>query len=148
MAPQAWLLIPGSNWATKLIILLTLLLGVQSIVQIFHSSSNKPSFISRVTLSLAYYRAMTSNVDLGWYPPSASAINNLTQVVDGTGIYGWVFNSSSVPESGYGVYNWCNMPHARATEYVKPSSEYELQYVEIVRCLRLVLELFMLTFLC
>ncbi|KAH8811581.1 histidine phosphatase superfamily [Xylogone sp. PMI_703] len=73
-----------------------------------------------------------ASVDLGWYPPHAGLINNLTQVVSGTGVYGFVYNTSTVLDSEYGVYNWCNMPHARATEYVKPSSEYELQYVELI----------------
>ncbi|RDW82422.1 histidine acid phosphatase-2 [Coleophoma cylindrospora] len=71
-------------------------------------------------------------VDLGWYPPNATVINSLAQVLNGTDIYGFVYNSSSVPDSVYGTYNWCNMPHVRATEYQKPSAEYQLQYVEVI----------------
>ena len=71
-------------------------------------------------------------VDLGWYAPNATSINDLTQVIGGDVFYGWVYNSSQVPRDEYGIYNWCNMPHVRKTEYKVPSSEYKLQYVEVV----------------
>lgn len=76
----------------------------------------------------------STTVDLGWYPPSQTVINNLTNVVDTdtTGVYGFIFNSSYTPDDEYGTYNWCNMPHVRPLEYVKPSEEYELAYVELV----------------
>lgn len=74
----------------------------------------------------------TSGIDLSWHAPNSTAINDLTQVIEGSGIYGFVYNSSDVPVDQYGVYNWCNMPHVRKTEYKKPSSEYRLQYVEVV----------------
>lgn len=73
-----------------------------------------------------------ASIDLNWHAPSSSAINNLTQVIGGTGVYGFVYNSSAVPADEYGVYNWCNMPHVRATEYQKAPAEYKLQYVEVV----------------
>lgn len=76
----------------------------------------------------------TAVVDLGWYPPSQTVINNLTHVVsnDTTGVYGFIFNSSHTPDDQYGTYNWCNMPHVRPREYVRPSEEYELAYVELI----------------
>lgn len=74
-------------------------------------------------------------VDLGWYAPSSTDINNLTNVISSTtsGVYGFVYNSSQTPDDKYGSYNWCNMPHVRAKEYVVPSEEYELVYVELVK---------------
>ncbi|PSR97343.1 histidine acid phosphatase [Coniella lustricola] len=77
---------------------------------------------------------LTSAVDLGWYAPSQTLINNLTHVASNatTGVYGFIFNSSSTPDNEYGTYNWCNMPHTRAQEYVVPSDEYELVYVELI----------------
>nr|GAT53316.1 histidine phosphatase [Mycena chlorophos] len=66
------------------------------------------------------------------YPPSASNINNLTFVLNGTGAPG-IFNSSVTPEKDYGEYNWCNMPHVRVQEYKTPSKEYTLEYVEIIQ---------------
>lgn len=81
------------------------------------------------------YVGMTANaqeIDLGWYPPSSTSINNLTAVLKSQGVYGFVFNTSETPDEQYGTYNWCNMPHVRKSEYVKPADEYELKYVEVV----------------
>lgn len=76
----------------------------------------------------------TSGVDLGWYAPSQTLVNNLTNVVSSStaGVYGFIYNSSVTPDDEYGAYNWCNMPHVRKTEYVVPDEEYELVYVELV----------------
>ena len=73
-------------------------------------------------------------VDLGWYAPSQTVVNNLTNVVsDSTsGVYGFIYDSSHTPDEAYGTYNWCNMPHVRASEYKVPPDEYELVYVELV----------------
>lgn len=78
--------------------------------------------------------ADSATVDLGWYPPSQTLINNLTNVVSNgtTGVYGFVYNSSYTPDDEYGTYNWCNMPHVRVREYVRPEEGYELVYVELV----------------
>lgn len=75
-----------------------------------------------------------SAVDLGWYAPSQTLVNNLTNVVsDSTsGVYGFIYDSSYTPDEAYGTYNWCNMPHVRALEYKVPPDEYELVYVELV----------------
>jgi len=50
------------------------------------------------------------------YPPASTNINNLTYVFNGSGAPG-IFNSSTTPNSQYGTYNWCNMPHVRQREY-------------------------------
>jgi acid phosphatase len=71
-------------------------------------------------------------VDLTWHAPAQSLINNLTNAISTTGVYGYIYNSSQTPDSQYGVYNWCNMPHVRKDIYTVPSSEYELAYVELV----------------
>ena len=75
---------------------------------------------------------MAQSVDLGWYAPASTLINNLTNVVTAEGVYGFIYDTSETPDNEYGTYNWCNMPHVRKTEYVKPSSDYELAYVELV----------------
>jgi hypothetical protein len=73
-----------------------------------------------------------SKVDLGWHAPKKSWINDLGQVLNGTGTNGFLFNGSQVPaEVQYGTYNWCNMPHVRKEEYVKAGDEFELVYVEV-----------------
>lgn len=76
--------------------------------------------------------AVAQNVDLGWYPPSHTPINNLSTILTSQGVYGFIFNSSETPDGQYGTYNWCNMPHVRKSEYTIPSSDYELAYVEVV----------------
>ncbi|KAF4993130.1 hypothetical protein FDECE_13510 [Fusarium decemcellulare] len=73
------------------------------------------------------------NVDLKWHAPGDTLVNNLTFALEGEGIYGFIFDTSHTPDDKYGVYNWCNMPHARKREYVKPSKEYELIYVEAIQ---------------
>ncbi|EOO00330.1 putative histidine acid phosphatase family protein [Phaeoacremonium minimum UCRPA7] len=75
---------------------------------------------------------MSQSVDLGWYAPASTLINNLTNVVTAEGVYGFIYDTSDTPASEYGTYNWCNMPHVRKTEYVTPSSDYELAYVELI----------------
>ncbi|KAI1798654.1 phosphoglycerate mutase-like protein [Daldinia bambusicola] len=72
-------------------------------------------------------------LDLAWYPPSNTYINNLSIAIHGEGVYGFIFNSSDTPDTQYGSYNWCNMPHIRKPEYVSPTSEYQLIYVEIIQ---------------
>ena len=67
-----------------------------------------------------------------WHPPADWDVNNLTKALNSEGVYGFIFDSSHTPDDKYGQYNYCNMPHVRQQEYVKPSSEYELQYVELV----------------
>jgi hypothetical protein len=75
-----------------------------------------------------------SGVDVSWHAPNKTWINDLNQVINGSGVHGFVFNGSSLPNGlKYGAYNWCNMPHVRKQEYPKPSDDYELQYVELVR---------------
>jgi len=79
------------------------------------------------------HRASPMTVNLSWYPPSSSWVTNLADVINGTGVYGFIFNSSTDPAgTPYGTYNWCNMPHVRPQEYKRVSSEYKLEYVELV----------------
>jgi len=76
--------------------------------------------------------AQNGTLDLSWHPPNKTWINDLSQVLNGTGTHGFFFNGSVLPAgTPYGTYNWCNMPHVRAQEYPKPSSEYVLKYVEV-----------------
>ncbi|KAI0121296.1 histidine phosphatase superfamily [Xylariales sp. AK1849] len=90
---------------------------------------------STSVLSLLLPAVVTTaqTVDLAWHAPAQTDINNLTKALNSKGIYGFIFDSSDTPDSEYGVYNWCNMPHVRKSEYVKPSSEFELKYVEVIQ---------------
>ncbi|KAF9527468.1 histidine phosphatase [Crepidotus variabilis] len=66
------------------------------------------------------------------YPPSSTKINDLEFALSGSGAPG-VYSSSYTPESQYGVYNWCNMPHVRPKEYRTPPRNYSLEYVEVIQ---------------
>jgi acid phosphatase len=91
-----------------------------------------PSTSISILAALGYAVADTHEVDLRWYPPRNTSVNDLETALHGDGVYGFIFNTSSTPEARYGTYNWCNMPHVRKSEYVKPSAEYKLKYVEMV----------------
>lgn len=71
-----------------------------------------------------------SAVDLSWHAPVNSSINNLPTVINGTGTYGFIFNSS---QGSANTYNWCNMPHVHPSTYPKVNdSGYKLEYVEVI----------------
>lgn len=137
--------ISGSPLATKLVVVLSVLLAVYLAAhELMATWSWTFSAVTRAggpLLSLfpvsSFAASSAQSVDLNWYPPSQTFINNLASVVGGKGVYGFVFNTSDTPAGEYGVYNWCNMPHVRKTEYVVPPSDYELAYVELVSALRL-----------
>lgn len=95
-------------------------------------SNPRATFMAALAASLARHGKAASTVDISWYPPNATVINDLSQVIGGSGVYGFIYNSSTTPPNEYGTYIWCNMPHVRATEYKRPSPEYQLQYVEVV----------------
>jgi len=76
--------------------------------------------------------AGVGDVDSSWYAPAKGQVNNLGTAVSSQGIYGFIYNSSDTPDAEYGMYNWCNMPHVRPREYVRPDEEFELHYVEVV----------------
>ena len=75
-----------------------------------------------------------SSIDGLWYPPISNPINDLDTVINGSGVYGFVFNGSYAPVSNsyYGGYDYCNMPHVNKVQYLKPSDNYTLEYVEVV----------------
>lgn len=58
---------------------------------------------------------------------------SLSSAINGTSAPG-IYNSSVTPTSTpYSTYNWCSMPHVRATEYVDPRPQgYSLEYVEVI----------------
>lgn len=98
------------------------------------------SAAAAVALILGYSVSLRSvsaaEVDTKWYAPAKTQINDLNKVPTASGVYGFIYNSSKTPDGQYGVYNWCNMPHVRRTEYVKPSADYKLRYVELVSTCR------------
>lgn len=71
----------------------------------------------------------STNISLSWYAPAKTDINSLASAINGSGIYGFIFNSSQAPLN---TYNWCNMPHTNVKTYPKADSSYKLEYVEVI----------------
>jgi 2-phosphoxylose phosphatase len=122
------------------LILLSLLLYVSSITLLNmwkgNAGYNTLSLLllsSSAQLVTAQCNADAPEVDLTWHAPNSTVINNLTAVVNGSGIYGFQFTAQTQNNVPYSRYNWCNMPHVRPQEYIKASSDYELVYVEVIQ---------------
>ncbi|OJD37360.1 histidine acid phosphatase [Diplodia corticola] len=98
-----------------------------------HSTPTSHPLSTVGTMSVAAALSLNSSVS-GWHPPKSTWITDLDDVINGTGVHGFVFNGSQLPDGvPYGTYNWCNMPHVRASEYPKlASDEYQLEYVEVI----------------
>ncbi|KAM0715505.1 hypothetical protein Q7P37_009003 [Cladosporium fusiforme] len=131
------------TFKTLLLSLLVMFTCQQAITAIMrYSSQPTPSFfaaLSALNIASAQSNVASNNgtctgnqtVDLDWHAPARSSINSLSSAINGTGIYGFIFNSSQGPLD---TYNWCNMPHVNPKTYprVKDSS-YKLEYVEIIQ---------------
>ena len=93
-----------------------------------------PTFGFLTLLEVQNGSMYNSSIDKLWYPPDSNPINDLNTVINGTGVYGFVFNSSYAPVSNdyYGGYDYCNMPHVNKAQYLKPSDKFTLEYVEVV----------------
>jgi len=82
----------------------------------------------------------TQDATSNWHPPADTAINDHARAIDGTGLMAkkvvpWTGAGVSEQPQGweYGEYNYCNMPHVRAQEYVKKGEEFELLFVEVIQ---------------
>jgi hypothetical protein len=125
--------IAGATWISKLVGILGVLLILQIVVQEVIAMRSHPRLSAIIAATaFGHYNMAAASIDLGWYPPNATVINNLTNVVDAMGVYGFIYNNSYPTDVPYGTYDWCNMPHVRKEEYQRPSDEYKLKYVELV----------------
>lgn len=121
-------------WAYKLTIMASAVMVFVLTIDIWSNMLASSSSIGIFAAILPV--AAQAVVDLEWHAPAESDINNITRVFSTQGVYGFIFNSSDTGDKPYGTYNWCNMPHARKTEYPIPSnSDLTLKYVEVVSCL-------------
>lgn len=84
-------------------------------------------------LLLVLFFTSASATSVTHNPPIANQYSNLSAVFDNSSLTNnGVYNGSYVADSEYGVYNFCNMPHVRASEYATPELGFELQYVEVI----------------
>lgn len=120
---------------TRLIALYTAALTCTSLTLFQLFDWDRDMYHVKALLPLAWISITTAKnvtVDLTWHAPNRSWINDLSQVLNGSGTNGFIFNSSRLPDkTPYGTYNWCNMPHARTEEYPRANEDFELQYVEV-----------------
>ena len=122
----------------SLLVVFTLQIAI-SVIMRFHSSTpalfgSLSTFISFGTSQSSYNPNAScggnTTVDLSWHRPISSDINSLRSAINGSGIYGFIFNSSQGPLD---TYNWCYMPHTSPATYPKVNdSSYKLEYVEVI----------------
>lgn len=117
----------------------TLITALLTIVVIMKFSNPPPRLLatlSTLPFATAQYGSgktcgsTNTNVSLDWHAPAQTKVNSLTSALNGTGIYGFIFNSSQSPPDT--EYNWCNMPHTNPATYKVPDSEFKLEYVEVI----------------
>ncbi|KAL0940607.1 uncharacterized protein CTRU02_203370 [Colletotrichum truncatum] len=124
-------------WIKSLVLIASFVIFVEfSFSQIMGPKSGSSMLAALAILGSGSDRVVNAvgagGVDLSWHAPSQTEVNNLAAVINGKGVWGFIYNTSETPDEKYGQYNWCNMPHVRKTEYKKASDEYELKYVELV----------------
>lgn len=76
--------------------------------------------------------ASTPNIPVHISPKDVD-VGNLDKVLADSIASIGAYKASYVGPNDYGSYNYCNMPHVRASEYIVPSPEYELKYVEVIQ---------------
>ncbi|KAI1434030.1 histidine acid phosphatase [Xylaria sp. CBS 124048] len=72
-----------------------------------------------------------NGVDLSWYPPRNTSMNDLDTALRGHGVNGITFDADG--EEVGGGYNWCDMPRVKRETYVVASPEFELRYIEVIQ---------------
>lgn len=64
-----------------------------------------PSFVDVSKPFVTSAANIDISMDLSWHAPISSTINSLSSAINGTGIYSFVFNSSTLPkEIAYGIF--------------------------------------------
>ncbi|KAK6418475.1 hypothetical protein LTR95_017186 [Oleoguttula sp. CCFEE 5521] len=126
------------SYKTLLLSLLGILAAQEAVSAIMRFSRSPVLFASlsslHSTLALNSYGSNSTcsgnvTVDLSWHAPAQANVNSLSSAINGTGIYGFIFNTSQGPLN---TYNWCNMPHVNKETYPRANSSYKLQYVEVI----------------
>lgn len=126
------------SYKTLLLSLFAVLTVQQAITAIMRYSQPKSSLFAALSslniVSAQAYSNQTchsnSTFDLSWHAPAQAKVNSLSSAINGTGTYGFVFNSSQGPLD---TYNYCNMPHVNPKTYPRVKDDgYKLEYVEVI----------------
>lgn len=82
-----------------LLLSLLLLFGMQAGLSVMMRFFHRPiTFMSLVPfVQVAFSQSTNVSVDLSWHAPLSSSLNNLNSVINGSGIDGFIFNSSTLP---------------------------------------------------
>lgn len=127
------------SWTTRILFLSGMMLVSLVLLSVpytgysFSLDTSSIKVNSKVVSNTSQCSTSSDAVDVTWHRPAQTEINSLESVINGSGIYGFIFDSSTTPDSvPYSTYNWCNMPRVRAQEYKVPDPDYQLQYVEVV----------------
>lgn len=130
------------SWTTRILFLSGMMLVSLVLLSVpytgysFSLDTSSIKVNSKVVSNTSQCSTSSDAVDVTWHRPAQTEINSLESVINGSGIYGFIFDSSTTPDSvPYSTYNWCNMPRVRAQEYKVPDPDYQLQYVEVVSIL-------------
>lgn len=80
-------------------LLLFFIFALQAAVSITMRFFQPPMALFTTTMlaNSAHSLSANASVDLTWYPPISSDISNLSSAINGTGTYGFIFNSSTLP---------------------------------------------------
>lgn len=97
-----------AGWITTLITILISTLLLYSLTMLSNTYLLPPLTLLISPISAQLATTNSPKADLEWYPPNATQINNRSAVINGTGVYGFVFNDSHAPAGNgyYGGYNW------------------------------------------
>ncbi|RMD43289.1 hypothetical protein DV735_g1820, partial [Chaetothyriales sp. CBS 134920] len=95
--------------------------------------ANAPPYSAIMAVALSTMVDMaSSSPDLGWYKPNATDINDLSVVINGTGVFGFQFQPVTPPSLPPTTYNWCNMPRVNPETYDPAPDGFKLEYVEVI----------------
>ncbi|RMZ79709.1 hypothetical protein DV738_g3141, partial [Chaetothyriales sp. CBS 135597] len=96
--------------------------------------ANAPPYSAILAVALSTMVDVASaSPDLAWYKPNATSINNLTSVINGTGVFGFQFQPVTPPSLPLTTYNWCNMPRVNPETYHPAPDGFNLEYVEVIQ---------------
>lgn len=130
------------SYKTALLSLFAMFTFQQAITAIMRYSQPPPSFLAALSyLDIASAQSYStsnngscggnSSIDLEWHAPVSSQVNSLASAINGTGTYGFIYNTSQGPLD---TYSFCNMPHVNPKSYPRVNdSSYKLEYVEVIQ---------------